>query len=137
MAYVTVKVEITRVPQGALLKPMRRFWTRLQLAAHADAAQPGRVPIDTGHLRSSLAPGGGVSGIDPSDPPMWMAYGSNVPYGMYLEAPEKRDPHYRAGPSQGQPTEGWLSKTMDNMQGPIDEALAELAASMEAAHRGA
>ena len=132
-----VRVEVTTVPSAVLMQGMRRFFTTVMLAAHNDVARPGRVPIDTGNLRNSLSPGGGVTMVDPSDPPKWAAVGSATGYGLALEAPQARDPHYRDGPSKGQPTAGWLSKTLDNVQPAIDEALAELAASMEAAHRGA
>lgn len=137
MSGTGVKVVTTKVPYAIMMKGMRDFFNTVMLAAHNDVARPGRVPIDTGHLRNSLSPGGGVTRIDPSEPPKWLAVGSNVSYALPLEAPERRDPHYRDGPSKGQPTKGWLSQTTDNVTGAVDEALAELAASMEGAHRGA
>lgn len=130
-----VKVVVSTVPYATMMQGMRRFFTTVMLAAHNDVAQPGRVPIDQGHLRSSLSPGGGVTMVDPSEPPKWAAVGSDVGYGSALESPQSRDPHYRAGPSKGQPTAGWLSKTLDNVQGAVDDALGELAASIEEAHR--
>lgn len=135
-----VKVVVSTVPYATMMQGMRQFFNTVMLAAHNDVARPGRVPIDTGNLRNSLSPGGGVTMVDPSDPPKWAAVGSNVVYGAFLEGIGIDDPgsyHYLDGPSKGARTQGWLSKTLDNVQGAVDEALAELAASMEGAHRGA
>lgn len=134
----TVKLEVTTIPTPILLGSLRRFWNTIMLAAHADVARPGRVPIDTGYLRNSLSPGGGVTGIDPATPPMWMAYGSNVPYGTYLEDRGNTNRyHYLDGPSKGQLTTGWLSQTIPNIQSEIDSALQEMASATQRAFKGA
>lgn len=79
---------------------------------HTLVAQPGRVPIDTGRLRQSLAPGGGVTMVDPSDPPEWAKVGTDVEvYPGVLD--ESSLFHYRDGPSAGQPTAGWFSSAPD------------------------
>lgn len=130
-----VKVTVTTVPMADLLGGLKTFFNTVMLAAHADVAKPGRVPIDTGYLRGSLSPGGGVTMVDPSDPPMWAVVGSNVPYGGVLE--ESDHHHYLDGPSAGQLTQGWLSKTVPNIDGEVQRALAELAESIGKAHKDA
>lgn len=129
-----VRIETVTVPLADLLAPLSVFFNTLMLAAHADVARPGRVPIDTGYLRNSLAPGGGVTEVDPSSPPMWAAVGTNVPYGTYLEFGNY---HYLAGPSAGKATEGWLSSTIPNIEGAIGGAVSELAAGIQAAYEAA
>lgn len=113
---VTTRIEVVRsvTLQQLVSGPLRRFFNRAMLAMHAYAATPGHVPIDQGYLRQSMAPGGGTTEVDSSDPPMWAAAGSNLPYAGALNDPSSRDPHYRDGPSAGQPTAGWLTRTLDD-----------------------
>lgn len=133
---VTVKVEVVRSVDTARLLggPLRKFFNRAMLAMHAYAATPGNVPIDQGTLRGTLAPGAGTTKVDSADPPMWAAAGSNLPYGGALNDPVSRDPHYRDGPSAGQPTAGWLSRTLEGGGENIGlgDLVGQLAADIEA-----
>ena len=112
---VGVRVRVVRSVETSRLlgEPLRKFFNRAMLAMHAYAATPGHVPIDQGYLRGSLAPGAGTTEVDSADPPQWAVMGSNLPYAGALNDPETRDPHYRDGPSAGQPTAGWLTRTLD------------------------
>lgn len=132
---VDIRLDPVTVPLSDLLAPLSVFFNTLMLAAHADVAKPGRVPIDTGYLRNSLAPGGGVTEVDPASPPMWAAVGTNVPYGTHLEFGDNY--HYLGGPSAGKATKGWLSTTIPNIEGAIGGAVAELAAGIQAAYEAA
>lgn len=121
---------------GLLERPLRRFLTEVMLAAHANVAQPGRVPIRTGLLRSSLAPGGGVTMVDPNSPPEWSQVGTDKTYAAPLDKPVDRDPHYADGPSRGQPTAGWLSNTPAQIDSQIVKMRSELAKDIVASWRG-
>lgn len=139
MAEGTGAKVLREVSEEALFEvPLRRLFERIMLAAHADVAQPGRVPIDTNRLRASLAPGGGVTAVEGSFESGFVAIlGTNVQaYPRALEAPETRTPHYRGGPSTGQPTDGWLSKTKPAVEAQIPGFLSALARDMEAAFNG-
>jgi len=137
MSGQTIRVEVVReVSDDALLnKPLRAFFERCMMAMHAYAAEPGHVPIDTGNLRGSLAPGAGVTRVDDHEPPEFAVVGTRVDYGGYLNEPVKRDPHYRGGPSQGQRTEGWLTRTLDGNGKNIglDDIIGKLKADIESA----
>ena len=167
----------TGVPADILAKPMGRFLMQGMTLTHGYLASPGVVPIDTGRLRSSLQPGSGTTGIDPSpvprttpglarypcvsvipidtgrlrsslqpgsgttgiDPspvPLWFKVGTNVEYAAPLDSPETRDPHYRAGPSEGKPTKGWLSDSPKHVAASIEALYPRLAADIEAAFAG-
>jgi len=116
---------------------MQDFWNTVMLLGHADVSRPGRVPIDTGHLRNSLSPGGGKTSIDPSPIPMWAQIDTNVSYAPYLEDEDGTDKyHYRGGPSKGKPTRGWLSATIPNIQSGVEAAVQRCAAAIEAAWKG-
>lgn len=133
-APATVTIRVTReVDFDALLsRSLRTFFSDVMLVAHADVAQAGRTPIDTGLLRSSLAPGGAgaaVTRVDDHDPPTFAQVGTNVEYAGYLDAGEKY--HYRSGPSQGQPTKGWLSDTPDRVSGDVNKLVGDMAADIE------
>lgn len=132
---MSAKVEVTTIPLADLLAPLGVFFNTLMMAGHADVARPGRVPIDTGNLRNSLAPGGGVTEVDTSSPPMWAAVGTNVPYGTYLEMGDNY--HYLGGPSAGSQTRGWLSSTIPNVEGAAVGALEELGGAIAKAFEGA
>lgn len=136
----SIEVRITReVSESALFEePIRAFFQRVMLAGHANVAQPGRVPIRTGRLRSSLAPGGGVTRVDGSLSQGFTAIvGTNVKnYPRALEKPETRDPHYRDGPSAGQSTAGWLSKTKPAVEDQIPGMLTQLAGDIRAVFDG-
>ena len=71
-----------------------------------------RSPVDTGRLRSSIA-----HEIDSSSPPMWARFGTNVRYGLYLNSPVTRDPHYRAGPRRGASTAEWMTGVAADLSG--------------------
>lgn len=129
---VGAKVKVLRsvTTKELLAEPLKRYLSRCMLAAHADVAQPGRVPIDTGHLRNSMSPGGGATMVDPSDVPQWAAVGTNVePYPGVLEASAKH--HYADGPSKGNPTKGWLSDTIPNVADEVAKFQQQLAADIK------
>ena len=126
----------TGVPADILAKPMGRFLMQGMTLTHGYLASPGVVPIDTGRLRSSLQPGSGTTGIDPSPVPLWFKVGTNVEYAAPLDSPETRDPHYRAGPSEGRPTKGWLSDSPKHVAASIEALYPRLAADIEAAFAG-
>lgn len=133
---VGVRVEVVRSVETTRLLggPLRKFFNRAMLAMHRYAATPGHVPIDQGYLRGSLSPGAGTTEVDSADPPQWAAMGSNLAYAGALNDPETRDPHYRDGPSAGQPTAGWLSRTLENNGENIEigSLLDQLAADLQA-----
>lgn len=85
-------------------------------------------PVDTGRLRGAITNevgqltarygvmgGGGTVGV----------------YGMALEAPRTRNPHYRGGPRAGQSTRGWFSDTKQKTQAKVDELTAEAVVKIE------
>lgn len=94
----------------------RRFWQRAAIAVQTLGRE--RSPVDTGRLRASLA-----IEVDPSPHPLWAKVGTNVEYGLPLDQPESRFPHYAAGPRAGEPTEGWLTETPSLARPQIDQAL--------------
>lgn len=114
-----------------LARPMARFLTEAMTLAHGHLSTPGIVPIDTGRLRSSLQPGSGVTGIDPSPLPLWAKVGTNVEYAAPLDA-GARDAHYRGGPSAGNPIKGWLSDSPAHLQPQIQSLLPTLATDIQA-----
>lgn len=107
----------------------RRFFTRVMLAAHESAV--GHAPVDKGVLRGGLAPGAGVTMVDPAEPPQFARVGPVVtPYPRVLD--ESDQTHYRAGPFVGQPTKGWLSeRTRQDAQAAMADALPGLAREIE------
>lgn len=131
----SVKVTGSVTTEQLLGKPLTDFFNRCMLAGHKDVAQPGRVPIDTGYLRGSLAPGAGGTMVDPSPLPKWASVGTVVD--AYPGALEFKDNmHYRDGPSQGSPTKGWLADTIPNVQGDVADFLVTLAKDMQGAFGG-
>lgn len=93
-------------------RPMRRFYERAMFGLHALVTQPGRVPIDTGHLRATLGPGAGVTMVDPGDPPRFAQVGTSLQdYPRVLDEDSRY--HYRAGPSAFMETLGWFSTALD------------------------
>lgn len=132
MLSVTAKVVKSVETKSLIYVPLRTFFERVLILAHADVAQPGRTPIDTGLLRQSLSPGGGATQIDPADPPQWAVLGTNVDvYPGVLEYSPRY--HYADGPSSGEPTLGWLSKTATNIETGYGNAVKKLAADIEGA----
>lgn len=45
-----------------------------------------------------------------------VSYGTSNPIGLYLDRPVTRDPHYRTTSRRGQPTEGWFSRTREQVE---------------------
>lgn len=135
-------IEATRIVtmHQLLSRPLRIYFETLMIEGHKEVSQPGHVPIDTGTLRNTLAPGAGVTSVDKADPPMWAKVGTKLsPYPGVLEAgSDKRGRvyHYAGGPSAGKETKGWLAQTIPNMQSARRDALKELAHNLEAAWRG-
>lgn len=136
---ITLSLEFT-LPAGdaqaLLARPMQRFLAEAMTLTHGHLSTPGIVPIDTGRLRSSLQPGSGITGIDTATPPLWFKVGTNVEYATALDQPEGWDPHYRGGPSKGNPTKGWLSDQVGQVAGAIEGLLPSLAADIQAAWGG-
>ena len=137
MSAPTITVKVVREVSDTDLwhKPLRMFLEDAMMAMHAYAAEPGHVPIDTGNLAASLAPGAGVTRVDSANPPEFAIVGTRVEYAGPLNEPVKRNPHYRDGPSVGKSTEGWLTRTLDGdgKNIDLDRHLANLAADIEAA----
>lgn len=86
-----------------------------------------RAPVNRGRLRASI-----THEVDTSSPPMWARYGTNVRYGLYLNSPITRNPHYRGGPRQGQSTRDWLTGTLPEVsryaQGQVGAEVARIQA---------
>lgn len=84
-----------------------------------------RSPVNLrrgGRLRASI-----THVVDQSSPPTWARYGTNVQYGLYLNSPVTRNPHYRSGPRAGQSTANWLTGTVPEVQAYVNRvAAAEL-----------
>lgn len=102
----------------------RRFWQRAAIAVQTLGRE--HSPVDTGRLRASLA-----IEVDPSPHPLWAKVGTNVEYGLPLDQPEARAPHYAAGPFAGTPTEGWLSSRPAEALPQIEQALDIFASDIE------
>lgn len=122
---------VREVPGDWWHKPVRRMLEDWMLMVHTEVSQPGRVPIDTGNLRNSLAPGSGVTGVDPSSPSTWARVGTNVEYGGYLDASENH--FYASGPSMGWPTLGWLSDLPDELDSQTQQIIDDTARALESA----
>jgi len=82
-------------------------------------------PVDKGRLRGAIthrigemtAEYGVIGGL---------AGGGTVGvYGLALDKPVTRDPHYRGGPRSGSPTRGWFSDTRDETQEKVNELVQE------------
>lgn len=125
----SVQVTTRTVDFDAMFAPaMRRFFTRVMLAGHKQAATD--APVDKGTLRGGLAPGAGVTQVDASEPPLWAAVGTPVKtYPGVLNASDKT--HYRAGPNAGRGTKGWLSDVPGKVTGDVTGALAKMAGEMK------
>lgn len=125
-----IEVKVVReVDMPALMgRELRAFLEDVMMLAVENVSQPGRVPIDTGRLRDSLAPGAGVTMVDKASVPTFARVGSNVVYAGPLEG---GDHLYRGGPSKGQPIKGWLSSTVQHVAPDIDALLEDMAASLE------
>ncbi len=126
---VTREVDLHRVLSGSL----RTFFEDVMMMAHADVAQPGVVPIDTGLLASNLAPGGAgaaVTHVDSANPPTYAQVGTVIPYGRILDESERT--HYRGGPSGGKPTKGWLSDVKTRTRDEFERLVSSLADDIEA-----
>ena len=132
---VTVRV-VREVDLAALFgAELRAFLEDVMTLAHGEVSEPGRSPLDTGRLRDSLAPGGGVTMVDRAATPTFAQVGTNVVYAGPLE--EGKHPlngasmNYRGGPSKGKPTKGWLSSTVQNVKPDIDGLLEDMAKRVE------
>ena len=90
------------------------------------------MPVDKGYLQDTLAPGGGVTEVGGDWPgPYYAQVGSGLVYGAVLEASTKT--HYRAGPSAGAETQGWLSRIVPPVTAEIPALAAKCAADIRAA----
>lgn len=128
-----VKFKVTRsVNEDTVFgDPVRRMFDRIMLLAHSKAVQPGQVPIDTGYLRQTLAPGGGVTEVGGNwEDGFYAQVGTNLDYGSILENSESH--HYRGGPSAGQMTQGWLSRIEPAVIAEIPAIAQQCAREMEA-----
>lgn len=131
MAASSIEVRVVReAPDGWWHKPLRRMFEDWVLMAHGHVARAGRVPIDTGNLRSSLQPGAGVTGVDGANPPTWARVGTNVEYGGILDASDKH--HYASGPSAGKPLKGWLTDSPETFSTETNALIDDLAAALTA-----
>ena len=132
-----VEVRIVKsVDIGKLLGvPLRRFFNEAMLVVYNDVVD--HAPVDTGILRASLAPGG-VTEVDPRDPPQYARIGTNVDYGTYLDDEDKTERyHYRGGPHKGQVTTGWLGDSLDRQGGAIDKLLKDASKDIESQWKAA
>lgn len=102
----------------------RRFWRRAAIAVQTLGRE--HSPVDTGRLRASLA-----IEVDPSPHPLWAKVGTNVEYGLPLDQPESRFPHYAAGVFAGAPTEGWLTDRPAEAGPQIEQALTSFGNDIE------
>lgn len=62
------------------------------------------APVETGALKGSITTHFTATTA---------RYAARRHYGLYLDKPVTRKPHYRSGPRRGQPTAGWFSDTRD------------------------
>lgn len=117
-------------------KPILKFFEGIMHAAYDDVSPEGRVPVDTGALQNSLAPGAGVTEFGGSMAEGFYAQvGSSIAvYPSVLELSPRY--HYLRGPSQGSQTLGWLSQTAENIQPAINALANTLAGDIEAAWNG-
>ena len=132
-----VEVRIVKsVDIGKLLGvPLRRFFNEAMLVVYNDVVD--HAPVDTGILRASLAPGG-VTEVDPRDPPQYARVGTNVDYGTYLDDQDKTGRyHYRAGPNEGDATTGFLTGSLDRQDGAIDKLLKDASKDIESQWKAA
>ena len=132
-----VEVRIVKsVDIGKLLGvPLRRFFNEAMLVVYNDVVD--HAPVDQGILRASLAPGG-VTEVDPSDPPQYARVGTNVDYGTYLDDEDKTGRyHYLRGPHKGQVTTGWLGDSLDRQGGAIDKLLKDASKDIESQWKAA
>lgn len=99
---------------------MRRILTKG--AIQGENLGKERSPVNRGRLRASI-----THEVDQSSPPTWARYGTNVQYGLYLNSPVTRNPHYRGGPRAGQSTRDWLTGTVPQVAEYVrSQAAAEL-----------
>lgn len=126
---VTRSVDDERVFGDAIAK----MFKALMEAAAAEVMTDGRVPIDTGALQGSLAPGAGVTESGGSLSEGYYAQvGSNIAvYPSVLEGSDHH--HYLRGASQGNLTQGWLTKTIPAMEPVIQELASACGSDIEAA----
>jgi len=137
MASDAVVVKVTREvdPAAVFGGPMRELFDRIMLLARSKAASPGQVPIDTGYLRQTLEPGGGVTEVSGSYESGFVAsVGSGLVYGAVLEAGTRKGAvmHYRAGPSAGDETKGWLSRIVPPVVAELPGLIGKFNAAVEA-----
>lgn len=74
-----------------------------------------RSPVDFGRLRNSIT--------HRVDSPFQARYGTNVFYGIFLDQPRTRTPHYRGGPFSGSETAGWLSDTAQMVEQHVENVI--------------
>jgi hypothetical protein len=104
MADVTIQITgltplLGKVSGTVLADAVKRLVTQAAVLAENEGKK--RSPVDTGRLRASIVHKvAGTSG--------WA--GTNVKYGLYLDQPRTRNPHYRGGPYSGSSTAGWLTE---------------------------
>lgn len=94
---------LRKLTPDLVAQPLARFMQRAATLLQNKARL--RSPVDTGRLRASI-----LTEIDAGTPPLWAKAGTNVFYGQILDAPFRRNPHYRAGPFAGAPTAGWMTE---------------------------
>ncbi|MPZ13978.1 MAG: hypothetical protein GEU73_06075 [Chloroflexi bacterium] len=80
------------------------------------------APVDTGRLRASV-----TTRVEP--PQAWI--GTNVGYGLPLDQPVTRRPHYRAGPHRGASTARWLTGSLERRAAEIRAAVAAIAEDIQ------
>ena len=134
---MTVEVRATKFVEIKKLLgvPLRRFFGEAMLVVYNDAID--HAPRDFSVLAGSLAPGG-VTEVDPRDPPQYARVGTNVDYGTYLDDQDKTGRyHYRAGPNEGDATTGFLTGSLDRQGGAIDKLLKDAARDIESQWKAA
>ena len=87
-----------KLGNDAIRDAAKRIVRKVAITAENEGKK--RSPVDTGRLRASITHA--VSGLTG-----WA--GTNVHYGLYLDQPRTRNPHYRGGPFAGSSTSGWLT----------------------------
>lgn len=109
-----------------LREPIIDFLTEAMYVVHKDVAE--NAAVDTGQMRSSLAPGAGVTGVDKGT--LTATIGTNV-QNLGVSYPSVLDEaprfHYRAGPHAGDATAGWFSNTTQRTRGDLEGLVKRLA----------
>ena len=126
-----------------LREPAKRFLDDCMKHFHEKIAD--RAPWDTGNLQGALQPGSGVTrvldeaaivGVAGKKGGRGKKKRSAQVYGLALDQPKARNPHYRATAWKGNKTAGWFDRGVDDaMPGLTDKLVPQLAADIEAAWR--